>query len=214
MEHPETHLPDWIDPERDLILTPKRLKGLNHPIRLRLLELLQQEGPATASSLARRTGQSSGVTSYHLRVLAEQEFIVEDTDRGNARDRFWVANHRSMGFTLRMPDDPGSSENIGETEQWLHILTSEVFRRVQAGIDIFTSSPDEMAQAPWQLNDYPLRLTVEEAKALTKQINELVVRYRRPPGDADPGPGTVRAYCVFQLVPDETIETIETIDPA
>lgn len=204
--------PDWIDPDRDLILTPKRLKGLNHPIRLRLLELLQQEGPSTATSLAARIGQSSGVTSYHLRVLGEHEFIVEDTGRGNARDRFWRAPHRSMGFTLRMPDDPGSSENIGETEQYLRIVASEIYRRVLAGIDQFTSQPDDMAGAPWQLNDFPLRLTTEEARALTGQINELVQRYRRPAGDPEPRPGTTRAYFQFQLIPDEPVDPPAQVD--
>ncbi len=76
---PDTGFPAWIDPSSDLILTPKRVKGLTHPIRLRLLELLQQEGPATATSLAARIGRSSGVTSYHLRVLADSGFIVEET---------------------------------------------------------------------------------------------------------------------------------------
>jgi hypothetical protein len=60
---PDTGFRAWIDPSRDLILTPKRVKGLTHPIRLRLLELLQQEGPATATGLAARIGRSSGVTS-------------------------------------------------------------------------------------------------------------------------------------------------------
>src|ERR1700733_10594010 len=170
---PDTGFPAWIDPSRDLILTPKRLKGLNHPIRLRLLELLQHEGPATATSLAARIGQSSGVTSYHLRVLGEHEFIVEDTERGNARDRFWRAPHRSMGFTLRMPDDPGSSENIGEAEQYLRIVASEIYRRVHAGIEQFPAHPDEIAGAPWQLNDFPLRLTADEARELGRQISEL-----------------------------------------
>jgi DNA-binding transcriptional ArsR family regulator len=212
VESPETQLPNWIDPTRDLILTPNRLKGLNHPIRLRLLELLQQDGPATATSLAARTGQSSGVTSYHLRVLNEHQFIVEDTERGNARDRFWRAPHRSMGFTLRMTDDPGSSENIGETEQYLRIVANEIHRRVVTGIDQFTAHPDDMVAAPWQLNDFPLRLTVEEAKALTEQINTLVQRFRRPPGDPDPKRGTIRAYFQFQLLPDEAGDLDEPAD--
>jgi DNA-binding transcriptional ArsR family regulator len=199
----EIDFPEWIDPGRDLILTPNKLKGLSHPVRLWLLELLQQEGPATATSLAARIGRSSGATSYHLRVLAEHGFIVEDTDRGNARDRFWRAPHRSMGFTLRMPDDPGSAENVDATEQYLRILAEELHRRILAGIDTFTSTPDDMAAAPWVLNDWPLRLTADQARELGRQISELANQYRRPPGDPDPEPGTVRAYFQFQLLPDD-----------
>jgi DNA-binding transcriptional ArsR family regulator len=196
---PDAAFPEWIDPGRDLILTPERLKGLTHPIRLRLLELLQNEGPATATSLAARIGRSSGVTSYHLRVLADNELIAEDTARGNARDRFWRAAHRSMGFTVRMSQHPSPEV----TSQYLRLAAGEIHRRVLAGIDILTSSPDEMAAAPWKLNDWPLRLTVQEARELGTQISELAQRYRRGPGDPDPRPGTVRAYFQFQLLPDE-----------
>jgi Helix-turn-helix domain len=62
--------PAWFDPSSDLMLTPRRLRGLAHPIRVRLLYLLETDGPATATQLGRRIGQSSGVTSYHLRMLA------------------------------------------------------------------------------------------------------------------------------------------------
>jgi Winged helix-turn-helix DNA-binding len=106
--------------------------GLTHPIRPRLLELLQQEGPATATSLAARIGRSSGVTSYYLRVLADSGFIVEDTERGNARDRFWRAPHRSTGFTLRMPDDPGTADNVEATDRYLRIVAEWSPRRSPA----------------------------------------------------------------------------------
>ncbi len=200
---PEPGFPAWFDPDRDLVLTPKKLKGLTHPIRLRLLELLQQEGPATATALAARIGRSSGVTSYHLRVLAENGFIAEETDRGNARDRFWRAPHRSMGFTLRMPDDPGRPENMEATDRYLRIVAEEIYRRIQAGIDLLMSDPGDVAAAPWRLDDWPLRLTAGEARDLGRQIGELASRYRRAPGDPDPRPGTVRAYFQLQLLPDE-----------
>ena len=41
--------PEWFDPARDQLLTPQALRGLVHPIRLRLLDLLQADGPATAT---------------------------------------------------------------------------------------------------------------------------------------------------------------------
>jgi DNA-binding transcriptional ArsR family regulator len=195
--------PKWIDPSRDLILTPNKLKGLSNAIRLRLLELLQHEGPATATMLAARIGRSSGVTSYHLRVLAEHGFVVEDTERGNGRDRFWRARHRSTGFTVRMPDDPATAENIDATERYLRIVAEEVYRRILAGIDLVAAVPDQVTTMPWQLNDWPLRLTIEEARELGRQISELAQQYRREAGDPDPRPGTVRAYFQLQLLPDE-----------
>jgi DNA-binding transcriptional ArsR family regulator len=191
--------PEWIDPDRDLVLTPETLKGLTHPIRLRLLELLQDDGPATATSLATRIGRSSGVTSYHLRVLADNGLITEDTERGNARDRFWRAVHRSTGFTVRMSENPSAEA----TSRYLRTVAEDLHQRVLTGIDMMTSSPDEMAAMPWKMDDWPLRLTPEEARELGAQISALARRYRREPGDPDPRPGTVRGYFQFQLLPDE-----------
>ncbi|MBO9578980.1 MAG: helix-turn-helix transcriptional regulator, partial [Microbacteriaceae bacterium] len=44
---------------------PAQLKALSHPMRLRMLGLLRQDGPATAPTLAERLGLNSGATSYH-----------------------------------------------------------------------------------------------------------------------------------------------------
>lgn len=65
-----------------------QLWAMAHPLRYRILELLA-EGPSTASELARRTNESRGSTSYHLRMLARAGAIVEDPDRGTKRERWW-----------------------------------------------------------------------------------------------------------------------------
>src|SRR6478735_11898073 len=84
--------PEGFDPERDVFVDDTaRLKALAHPLRVRLLGLLRTYGPSTATALARRVDQSSGVTSYHLRQLESSGFVVEDTERGNRRERWWKA---------------------------------------------------------------------------------------------------------------------------
>ena len=76
-------------------LTGDQLRALSHPLRLRMLEVLR-EGPATASALGRRLGESSGATSYHLRALAKAGMVEED-ERGSKRERWW---RRVDSFTL------------------------------------------------------------------------------------------------------------------
>jgi len=86
------------------------LKALSHPLRVRMYDLLADDGPATASQLAQDVGESSGTTSYHLRVLAEHGFIEEDVERGDRRDRWWRV--RPGGYHLaaqRFVDDPAAS---------------------------------------------------------------------------------------------------------
>lgn len=195
--------PAWLDPERDALLTPKRLAGLVHPIRVRILAMLQYDGPSTATALAKRVGQSSGVTSYHLRVLAELGFIVEDGELGTGRDRWWRAVHRSTSFTFRAPEDPASPDTVEDAERWLRIDADEAHRRMIAAIDTLSGQLDELPNLPWQINEWPLRLTRDEARALGWQVTELLQQYRREPGDPDPPPGTERAMFQFQILPDE-----------
>lgn len=197
-------LPEWFDPERDALLTPKALRGLTHPIRLQLLELLQQEGPATATSLARRTGQNSGVTSYHLRLLAEHGFVVEDTERGTARERWWKAVHRSTSFTFRAPEDPGDPDSVEDATYFMRLVADAAHQRVMRFIDGLSAQLDELPTVPWGTDEYPLRLTLDEVRALRGQITELVQQYRRQQGDPDPREGTVRAMFQMQLLPDDS----------
>lgn len=196
-------LPDWMDPARDLVLTPGRLRGLVHPVRMKLLQLLQEDGPATATGLAARIGQSSGVASYHLRVLAEHGFIVEDAERGNGRDRWWRAVHRSTSFTFRMPEDPGDAQSVEDAERFVRMDADEMYQRMVAFIDTLAARRAELADLPWTLSYWPVRLTRAEARALAQQVNALVAPYRRQQGDPDPRADTERAYFQFQLLPDE-----------
>jgi DNA-binding transcriptional ArsR family regulator len=213
-----TDIPDWFDPAQDALLTPKALRGLVHPIRLRLLDLLQADGPATATSLAQRIGQSSGVTSYHLRVLAEHGFIAEDQERGTGRDRWWRALHRTTSFTFRTPKDPGAEDAAGEApgaedagaedaveegERFVRLVAQEQHRRVLAWIATLAGEREKLAGIPWTVSDWPLQLTLDEARELKLAMQELAVRYRRDPADPSPRPGTVRAHIAFQLTPED-----------
>ena len=196
-------LPDWFDPDRDAMLGPTALRGLVHPIRLRLLELLQQDGPATASGLGREIGQSSGVTSYHLRVLAEHGFVTDDAERGTGRDRYLKAVYRTTSFTFRLPEDPGTPETVDDASLFMRLVAEAAHRRVLDYVDSFASRQDELAQLPWGTDEYPVRLTLAEARALRTRIAELVMAFRREQGDPDPRRDTTRAWVQVQFLPDE-----------
>ncbi|MDI3405593.1 helix-turn-helix domain-containing protein [Streptomyces cavernicola] len=93
-----------LDPEQDAAA----LKALTHPLRIRLLGLLRQDGPATATELAASTGESSASTSYHLRVLAKYAFVAEAEHR-DGRERRWQAVHAVTSWSNEaMEASPGS----------------------------------------------------------------------------------------------------------
>src|SRR5262245_51738058 len=193
--------PDWFDPTRDAILTPRRLHGLVHPIRLRLLTLLQADGPATASQLGRRVGHSSGVTSYHLRILAEHGFVDEDTERGNGRDRYWRSHYRATHFTFRSTDDPGDAETVELAEQYMRMVIDGYYERMVRFVDSIVDRREELRHAPWTLSTQSLRLTPDEARELARDVRRLLQRYDRE--HAGERPDAVDATFQYQMLPDD-----------
>lgn len=84
---------------------PVRIRALAHPVRLALLDVLDDAGPATATQCAEATGESVANCSYHLRLLARHGFI--ERAEGSGRDRPWrsVSTSRTQSID---PDVPGS----------------------------------------------------------------------------------------------------------
>jgi DNA-binding transcriptional ArsR family regulator len=72
------------------------MKAFAHPLRLRMFSVLSNGGPATATGLAERLGESTGQTSYHLRQLERHGLVEEDTSLGKGRERWWRAGSFSM----------------------------------------------------------------------------------------------------------------------
>ena len=86
----------------DQALDMAALRALAHPLRVEIMNELSDFGPATASMLAERLGESSGATSYHLRQLARHDIIVEDSERGSGRERWW--RMAPGGVTIGSPE--------------------------------------------------------------------------------------------------------------
>jgi DNA-binding transcriptional ArsR family regulator len=195
--------PSWLDPSRDLVLTPRRLRGLVHPIRVRLLYLLETDGPATASQLGRRIGESSGTTSYHLRILADLGFVEDDPDHGNGRDRWWRTPYRSSAFSFRSPDDPGDAETIDLATQFMRLTVETHHRRMLSFVDSLPDRVDELPTLPWTFSEIAIEVTHEEARALSAEVTAVVQRHLRERGAPPKGGGAERAVFQFQMLPDE-----------
>jgi len=189
------------EPERQ-VLDPHNLRGLAHPLRVRLLGLLRDDGPSTATKLAERVGQSSGATSYHLRQLAAYGFVVEDADQAGSggRERWWkaVSQHSVLtGATVR--------EASGEAEGFLRALAAEHFQQVDAFLAELPTIPAAWDEG-WALSDSVLRLTPAEAVRLQSDLRDVVRRYRHEAGagdtaDEDVPPEAERVAVQLQLLP-------------
>jgi DNA-binding transcriptional ArsR family regulator len=173
-ERPRT--PSAFDPDRNSVTPDARtLRGLAHPIRVRLVGMLRHDGPSTATRLAERLGLSSAATSYHLRQLAAYGFIAEADELGQGRERYWRAVHRMTTFEMRASDDPEVAEQ------------GEAFLRAVAELyihNMLTYLDERPALSPeWQgastLSDLVLRLTPAETEELMEAIWHIVRSSRR-----------------------------------
>ena len=189
-------------------LDGRSLRALAHPLRMRIVASLRHDGPATATLLAERLGESSGLTSYHVRVLAENGFVDEATDRGTGRERWWRA---AQDMTSWRPEDFRDDPDEQEAEEW---LTGYAGRRGMEWLDDWLqrrpkAAPEWAAAA--DVSDYTLDVTPAELRALVTEISEVVLRHReaalsapRATGDGDGERQSVRLLVYgFPRPPEE-----------
>ena len=164
----------------EIRLDAKTLRALAHPLRIRLLGLLRADGPATATGLAQRVGETSGTTSWHLRQLAEHGLIEQDTERGNKRERWWRAAYEST--ELRMEDFHGDEDSAGALSAYLHEIASNAYHRMTR---FLAEDWDQSWRESFVMSDQDLPLTPAELVAMRTELHEVVNKYRRPerPGD-------------------------------
>ena len=155
-------------------LDAQSLKVLAHPLRVRIVGSLRTEGPATATLLGQQLGTSSGLTSYHLRILGEAGFVEDATDHPSiGRERWWQA---AQDMTSWRPADAGDDPDSVAAEQW---LTGTTARQGMAWLDDWLQRrPD--ADPEWreasETNDYLLQLTPAELRELMAELDAVVRR--------------------------------------
>ncbi|MFD8864722.1 ArsR/SmtB family transcription factor [Streptomyces sp. NPDC059590] len=164
-------------PDDVRVLDARSLRGLAHPLRIRLLEALRAYGPATASQLADRLGESSGATSYHLRQLAAHGFVKDDPERGKGRERWWKAAQRGTRVNsedLLRDADPSVR---GAMNTLLYEHATGHGQELSTWLGTWRDWPEEWRRA-WDISDFAIRLTPELAAELRDKLHEVIEGYR------------------------------------
>ncbi|MDX8033057.1 helix-turn-helix domain-containing protein [Lentzea sp. BCCO 10_0856] len=78
------------------ITDPKALRALSHPFRWKLITLLSDEGPSTATQCSAKLGESVASCSYHLNMLAKYGFVEEVEGPGRQKPWRIVSRHQSI----------------------------------------------------------------------------------------------------------------------
>lgn len=146
------------------VLGVAALRALGHPLRARIFDLLTQYGPQTSSTLAELTGESSGSTSYHLRILARQDLIREIPERSTGRERWW---ERPPG-SLSWGDSEETRSPAGRAA--MQAATAETHRlRNDELIDFITRRVDHEPRE-WQEASTSMTATTRMTAAQLKEL--------------------------------------------
>ena len=173
---------------------PQRIRALSHPMRLRLLELLD-DGPATATECAAATGESVASCSFHLRMLAKYGWVEPAARRGREKPWALVARGRDLRPT---PDDPDSLRTLAAMAAvW---LDHEV-EHVRSYLAAAPHEPDEWVQAS-TLYESKAWATVDELAELSRTVQRLTDRFderRDDPSKRPPGARPVRVLAAVHV---------------
>lgn len=167
------------------VLDAGALRALSHPLRVRIFDILAQESPQTASTLAEILGESSGATSYHLRALARHDLIREVEGERAGRERWWERPPGGIVYDSRAVQGSPAGEAA------LQVAVAEIHRRRHEELMEFFSGridrePAEWADASSSMTS-GISMTADQTTDLIRRIeaviDEAADTYRGQKGD-------------------------------
>jgi DNA-binding transcriptional ArsR family regulator len=164
-----------------------------HPLRMRLLEALRNGGPSTASRLAAELDESSGATSYHLRVLGDAGVIEEAPELSNGRERWWKATRR-----FYIPTDAETPEERALEVSARHLHLDRDEQALERFVHEGGSLPKEWREAAFT-GSFSVHLTAEEVFDLGLRFLALVEELRHP--EREPPPDARHVLVTLRALP-------------
>jgi DNA-binding transcriptional ArsR family regulator len=169
--------------ERPRELTdPLAMRAMAHPVRLALMEALNDAGTLTATEAAERVGESPSNCSFHLRQLAKYGF-VEEAEGGTGRQRPWRAVHTGMRFT----DVQGDEETALAAGTLARVFQDRWLERARVGLDRRQYTPEEWRRVTGS-DQFTLYVTPDEMEAFNEEMLALFDRYRERIADPSKRP--------------------------
>ena len=150
------------------ITDPRALRALAHTLRLDLIELLAELGPATAATCARALGTSQASCSFHLRQLAKYGFVERAPDSGDGRERPWRLTDVKQSWS--------SDEPTPATDQLERVFIQREADRMLGWLGVAPAEPEEWRRAAF-LGGMTLPLTAEELRSAGERLRAVLEPY-------------------------------------
>jgi DNA-binding transcriptional ArsR family regulator len=169
------------------------MRALAHPVRLAILDLLQDAETATATECATEVGESAQSCSYHLRTLAKYGFVAR-VGSDDARETRWELVRR----TVELDTTTASSAALvaAATD-----LQRRLLERDARAVDEYLRREPEFEEE-WQsaaaFTSGSIVATAEEVAELTREIGKLLGRFSSRKRKSR---GMRRVHVVYRAVP-------------
>ncbi len=166
-----------------LIDKPEQLKALGHPLRVRVLEMLGQDGDwqLTNRELAQRLGVDPGHLHFHVRMLLRAGLIELADANGRGREKPYRAVAKVFRVSPELLAAGGASDlqaAMIEQVQRAHARYAEAGAIRGAQLEVKLS----MAQALKLMTDSLDRARKEEDESADKIV---LTMFAHPPADQD-----------------------------
>ena len=146
------------------------LKALASPIRWQILDYLSEHDEATATDLARALGESTGTTSYHLRLLARHGLVEEAAATGK-RERPWRKVPQDLRFPPVREGTPAAERDAHMAVHRLRLTQDLAHLTALAERD----KPEEVAWS--RISRSSIRVTQDQLGQFGTDFGALVARY-------------------------------------
>ena len=166
---------------------PKAMRAMAHPVRLALMQELNDAGTLTATEAAERVGESPSNCSFHLRQLAKYGF-VEEAPGGKGRQRPWRAVHTGFSMT-DVHEDPETSLAAGALAR---VVTDRWLERARVGLERRQYLPEEWRRVTGT-DQFTLYVTPAEMKEFNDEMLARFDRFRERIADPSKRPEGARA---------------------
>jgi hypothetical protein len=174
------------------------LRALAHPLRWKLIDLLNSEQSATATRCAEVLGESVASCGYHLGILAKYGYVEPVPDRAG-REKPWRLASRRQDLSSGGLDEAGALAAQAATEVFLdHELERIKDRLRRQGLE----SPEW--QAASYLSGSTVWMTAAELTEIKDQLTGIQERYGDrddDPANRPPGAREVRLFAVTSVAP-------------
>jgi DNA-binding transcriptional ArsR family regulator len=163
-----------MPPERArFVRDPRDIRALAHPARMAIIGALASGDELTATECAELTGLSPSATAYHLKFLERYGFAEPAPARSDGRERPWRANDRRTSFDLDTSTPAGAAATAAVGRAFIESSLAVAEEFVEGEHD---------EPAAWRdvasLSNADLWLTVEEARAVTEALADVLEPYR------------------------------------